>query len=130
MTVKLVGSTSGSVSLQAPASTTGGAHRVLTLPDVNGTVATTTTAGKILQVVSAAKGDIQSWNGTSETEITNLAPTITPSSASNKILVIGQLYSSSTVATVTAFNVVKRSINMVHLQRLETMLEQVIQLLL
>ena len=51
MTVKLVGSTSGSVSLQAPASTTGGAHRVLTLPDVNGTVATTTTAGKILQVV-------------------------------------------------------------------------------
>ena len=111
MTVKLVGSTSGSVSLQAPASTTGGAHRGLTLPDVNGTVATTTTAGKILQVVSAAKGDIQSWNGTSETEITNLAPTITPSSASNKILVIGQLYSSSTVATVTAFNVVKRSIN-------------------
>ena len=111
MTVKLVGSTSGSVSLQAPASTTGGAQRVLTLPDVNGTVATTTTAGKILQVVSAAKGDIQSWNGTSETEITNLAPTITPSSASNKILVIGQLYSSSTVATVTAFNVVKRSIN-------------------
>ena len=111
MTVKLVGSTSGSVSLQAPASTTGGAHRVLTLPDVNGTVATTTTAGKILQVVSAAKGDIQSWNGTSETEITNLAPTITPSSASNKILVIGQLYSSSTVATDTAFNVVKRSIN-------------------
>ena len=111
MTVKLVGSTSGSVSLQAPASTTGGAHRVLTLPDVNVTVATTTTAGKILQVVSAAKGDIQSWNGTSETEITNLAPTITPSSASNKILVIGQLYSSSTVATVTAFNVVKRSIN-------------------
>ena len=111
MTVKLVGSTSGSVSLQAPASTTGGAHRVLTLPDVNGTVATTTTAGKILQVVSAAKGDIQSWNGTSETEITNLAPTITPSSASNKIPVIGQLYSSSTVATVTAFNVVKRSIN-------------------
>ncbi len=46
MTVKLVGSTSGSVSLQAPASTTGGAHRVLTLPDVDGTVATTTTAGK------------------------------------------------------------------------------------
>ena len=111
MTIKLVGSSSGSVSLQALASTTGGANRVLTLPYVDGTVATTTTAGKILQVVSAAKGDIQSWNGTSETEITNLAPTITPSSASNKILVIGQLYSSSTVATVTAFNVVKRSIN-------------------
>lgn len=46
MTVKLVGSTSGSVSLQAPASTTGGAHRVLTLPDADGTIATTATAGK------------------------------------------------------------------------------------
>tara|TARA_A200000113_G_scaffold208866_1_gene207519 strand:+ start:848 stop:1462 length:615 start_codon:yes stop_codon:yes gene_type:complete len=111
MTVKLVGSTSGSVSLQAPASTSGGAHRVLTLPDVNGTVATTTTAGKILQVVSVSKGDLQSWTGTAETEITNLAPTITPSSASNKILVIGQLYTSNDVSSITAYNTVKRSIN-------------------
>ena len=31
MTVKLVGSSSGSVSLQAPASTTGGANRVVTV---------------------------------------------------------------------------------------------------
>ena len=63
MTVKLVGSTSGSVSLQAPASTSGGAHRVLTLPDVNGTVATTTTAGKILQVKQAVKTDTSSTTG-------------------------------------------------------------------
>ena len=41
MTVKLVGSSSGSVSLQAPASTTGGANRVLTLPDIDSTVDTT-----------------------------------------------------------------------------------------
>ena len=112
MTVKLVGSTSGSVSLQAPASTTGGAHRVLTLPDKNGTVATTSDDfGKILQIVSVSKGDIQSWTGTAETEITNLAPTITPSSASNKILVMGQLYTGTNVASITAYNVVKRSIN-------------------
>lgn len=67
--------------------------------------------GKILQIVSASKGDIQSWTGQSETELTNLAPTITPSSASNKILVLGTLYSSSDTAQVTAYNVVKRSIN-------------------
>ena len=67
--------------------------------------------GRILQVVSVSKGDKQSWTGTAETEITNLAPTITPSSASNKILVLGTLYSSSNVASVTAYNVVERSIN-------------------
>tara|TARA_R100001224_G_C3946133_1_gene124061 strand:- start:54 stop:638 length:585 start_codon:yes stop_codon:yes gene_type:complete len=67
--------------------------------------------GKILQVVSVSKGDIQSWTGQSETEITNLAPTITPSSVSNKILVLGTLYSSNTIASITAYNVVKRSIN-------------------
>ena len=60
MTVKLVGSTSGSVSLQAPASTTGGAHRVLTLPDVNGTVATTTTAGKVINYAQTLKKDVTS----------------------------------------------------------------------
>ncbi len=68
-------------------------------------------AGKILQVVSAEKTDIQSWTGTTKTEITNLAPTITPSSASNKIFVLGTLYSSSAIAQVTAYNVVERSIN-------------------
>ena len=87
MTVKLVGSTSGSVSLQAPASTTGGAHRVLTLPDVNGTVATTTTAGKILQVKQAVKSDRQTIQSTSLVDITGMSVSITPSSTSSKILV-------------------------------------------
>ena len=41
MTLKLNGSSSGSVSIDAPASTTGGADRTLTLPDANGTVALT-----------------------------------------------------------------------------------------
>ena len=87
MTVKLVGSTSGSVSLQAPASTTGGAHRVLTLPDVNGTVATTTTAGKILQVVQTVKTSRQTIQSQTLTDITGLSVTITPSSSSNKVLI-------------------------------------------
>ena len=87
MTVKLVGSTSGSVSLQAPASTTGGAHRVLTLPDVNGTVATTTTAGKILQVKQAVKLDKQTIQSQTLVDITGMSVSITPSSTSSKILV-------------------------------------------
>ena len=90
MTVKLVGSTSGSVSLQAPASTTGGAHRVLTLPDANGTIATTTTGGKLLQVVQTVKKDVFSTTvtpGTISGDITGLTLSITPSNASNKILI-------------------------------------------
>ena len=87
MTVKLVGSTSGSVSLQAPASTTGGAHRILTLPDVNGTVATTTTAGKILQVVQTVKTNRTTIQSQTLTDITGMSVSITPSSASNKVLV-------------------------------------------
>jgi hypothetical protein len=87
MTVKLVGSTSGSVSLQAPASTTGGARRVLTLPDADGTVATTATAGKILQVVQTVKKDsFSADNNGSFGEITGLNVTLTPTSSSNKIL--------------------------------------------
>ena len=87
MTIKLVGSSSGSVSLQAPASTTGGANRVLTLPDVDGTVATTTTAGKILQVVQTVKTSKQTIQSTSLTDIAGMSVTITPSSSSNKVLI-------------------------------------------
>ena len=88
MTVKLVGSTSGSVSLQAPASTSGGANRVLTLPDADGTVATTTTAGKILQVVETKITDTKSLATTNSwQDMPGFSVTITPSSTSSKILV-------------------------------------------
>ena len=90
MTVKLVGSTSGSVSLQAPASTTGGAHRVLTLPDADGTVAVGST-GKVLQVVSATKLDTASTansSGTTHVAIAGLQPQITPSATTSKVLVM------------------------------------------
>ena len=91
MTVKLVGSTSGSVSLQAPASTTGGAHRVLTLPDINSTVDTTGRAGNILQVVQTVKTDTATTTSTNTFVDTGLSVSITPSSASNKILVTANL---------------------------------------
>jgi len=86
MTVKLVGSTSGSVSLQAPASTSGGANRVLTLPDADGTVAVGAT-GKILQVVQATTTDVASFTTSSSFVDGGLSATITPSAASSKILV-------------------------------------------
>ena len=113
MTVKLVGSTSGSVSLQAPASTTGGAHRVLTLPDADGTVAVGAT-GKILQVVQTVKTDAFSYNSTSFGDITGLTATITPSSNSNKILVSTNMYFSigtGSGTTTIMCNLVRGSTN-------------------
>ena len=101
MTVKLVGSTSGSVSLQAPASTTGGAHRVLTLPDADGTVAVGDT-GKVLQTVTVS----DSVRGTSGSVslssagtyyATPFTVTITPSATSSKILLMGHVMGESSI---------------------------------
>ena len=95
MTVKLVGSSSGSVSLQAPASTTGGAHRVITLPDRN-----QVGLGSILQVVSTTKTDTTSTNTSgSFTDISGMSVSITPSSTSSKILILISLGSISSSAS-------------------------------
>ena len=85
MTIKLVGSTSGSVSFQAPASTTGGAHRVITLPDRD-----QVGLGRILQVVHVTKTDTSSVslsNSSAYYDVPGLTASITPASTSNKILV-------------------------------------------
>ena len=84
MTIKLIGSSSGSVSLQAPATTTGGANRVITLPDRD-----QTGLGRILQVVNAIKTDTASTTGDTFVDISGLSISITPSSSSNKILFRG-----------------------------------------
>jgi len=76
----------GSFSLQAPSSSSN--NRVFTLPDIaDGTITTTATAGKILQVVHVDKNDFFSTTSTSFTDITGLTANITPTSASNYILV-------------------------------------------
>jgi hypothetical protein len=80
----ILGDTSGSVVLQAPAvagSTT------LTLPSTSGTLATTATAGKVLQVVSATYTGSVTTSSTSYVT-TGLAASITPASSSNKILIM------------------------------------------
>ena len=87
MTIKLVGSSSGSVSLQAPASTTGGANRTLTLPDINSTVDTIGRAGNILQVKHAQKTDSFSTSSASWNNVPSLQANITTTNASNQVLV-------------------------------------------
>ena len=79
-TVKLVGSSSGSTSLQAPAS---GSDRVITFPDTAGTVALGNTA-KIIQVVGAEEGNYVA-NPSGYTTFFDL--NITPVSASSKFIV-------------------------------------------
>ena len=86
MSIVLVGSTSGSVTLQEPAVA---GTTVLTLPAVSGTVLTTTSpkAGNVLQVVNVVYSTVVS-STTSTYVDTGLSASITPSSSSSKILVL------------------------------------------
>ena len=86
MSIVLVGSTSGSITLQEPAVA---GTTVLTLPAVTGTILTTTSpkAGNVIQVVNTTKTDVFTTTSTSFVDVTGLSATITPTSASSKILV-------------------------------------------
>ena len=89
MSLILQGSTSGSITLQEPAVA---GSTVLTLPAVTGTVLTTTSpkAGNVIQVVSATTStEVTSTNTTQVS--TGLTATITPTSATSKILIIASL---------------------------------------
>ena len=79
----------GTVAIKGPASTTGNAAIELTVPGTgNGTILTSNTnTGKILQIVQTVKKDKQTIQSTSLTDIAGMSVTITPSSASNKILI-------------------------------------------
>ncbi len=83
MTLKLMGSTSGSTSIEAPAS---GSDRTITFPDATGTVDTTGRAGNILQVV---ENKIQSYSsqllGPTFADTPGFSVTITPQSSTSKI---------------------------------------------
>ena len=82
MSIVLVGSTSGSITLQEPAVA---GTTVLTLPAVTGNVLTDTSpkVGNVIQVVSAAKIDTFSESvasGATSGDVTGLTASITPSS--------------------------------------------------
>ena len=81
----------GTFEIKAPSS--GSNARILTIPDENGTILTSATStGKVLQVVSSVKTDVASAsvNRNSDWVGHGLSVSITPSSASNKILIFGQ----------------------------------------
>ncbi|BAQ92289.1 uncharacterized protein [uncultured Mediterranean phage uvMED] len=84
----------GSFSLQAPSSSSN--NRVFTLPDVaDGTIATTATAGKIKQWVSTTKKGATSFSvasgAISHYTDSTLRATITPTSASNFLYIMGHV---------------------------------------
>ena len=104
MSIKLTGATSGSIELDVPAAVSGG-DISLTLPNGVGSAGqylrNSSTAGtlefgslnsgKILQVVQSTKTDINSITGGTYQDL-GLSVSITPSSATSKVLVL--LYAS------------------------------------
>jgi hypothetical protein len=89
MSIVLVASTSGSVTLQEPAVS---GSTVLTLPAVSGTILTTTSpkAGNVIQVVQGTNSTETSTTSSSYVT-TNLTASITPTSSSSKILILVEM---------------------------------------
>ena len=117
MSIVLVGSTSGSITLQEPAVA---GTTVLTLPAVTGTVLTDTSpkAGNVIQVVNATYSTAATTtSGTFQD--TGLSATITPSSSSSKILVIWAIngvYAATGIGVET--NLVRTSTQIVYTENL------------
>jgi len=86
--IKLKHASGNAVSIAAPQSNPASDRTLYVPSNANGTILTNTTPGCILQVLSASKTDTFSTNSTSYTDITGLSVAITPSSSSNKILVM------------------------------------------
>tara|TARA_R100000781_G_scaffold58856_1_gene37832 strand:+ start:432 stop:1073 length:642 start_codon:yes stop_codon:yes gene_type:complete len=97
MTLKLNGSSSGSVSIDAPASTTGGADVTLKLPVADGSASQLLktdgsgnlgwgTGGKIVDIKQAFKTDYFTSSSTSYVDIPGLTITHTLADSSNKLL--------------------------------------------
>jgi hypothetical protein len=100
----LNGSTSGSVTLESPAVS---GTTTLTLPTTSGTVLTNGTntnfpAGSVLQVVNTIKTNTFTTSSASLVDVTGLSVSITPTSASSKILVLVNVRGTSSNGTANA----------------------------
>jgi hypothetical protein len=85
--VIVAGNVSGSVTLDAPAVS---GSTVITLPTVSGTMLTNKSPGTVLQVISTqVVARSFSTSSTSYVDITGLSATITPTSATSKIMITG-----------------------------------------
>jgi hypothetical protein len=106
--VTINGDTSGSVILQAPAVS---GSTTLTLPTTTGTLVTSNAmpTGSVLQVVSTTKSDTWSASLPNWADITGLSVSITPSSASNKILVLTVVNYTTTGAASNGYRLVRNS---------------------
>ena len=109
MSLILQGSTSGSVTLQEPAVA---GTTVLTLPAITGTVLTDTSpkAGNVIQVVQYSTTTQVTTTSTSFVDVTNFTASITPTSATSKILVLVNLNGvlhGATTAQAASFQVLR-----------------------
>ena len=106
--ITINGDTSGSVILQAPAVS---GSTTLTLPTTTGTLVTSNAmpTGSVLQVVSTTKSDTWSASLPNWADITGLSVSITPSSASNKILVLTVVNYTTTGAASNGYRLVRNS---------------------
>jgi hypothetical protein len=84
--IALVGNASGTgtFSLASPNSST---DRTLDLPDASGVIDRLNRAGNVLQVVEGSTAS-ETFTTSTSYQATNLSASITPSSASNKVLII------------------------------------------
>jgi hypothetical protein len=89
---------SGVFTIASPNSNT---SRTLNLPDAAGTLDTVQRAGNVLQVVSAVKTDTFTTASTSYVDVTGLSVSITPSSATNKILIFYKVNYGNTGTSAT-----------------------------
>ncbi len=107
--VKVQGNASGTGEfiLTSPNSNT---NRTITLPDATGTLDRTNRAGNVLQVVQTVKTDTATISlSTANADIPGMSVSITPSSASNKILVMGQVLFSLTSSDIPGLVLVRDS---------------------
>lgn len=96
MSIVMVGSTSGSITLQEPAIA---GSTVLDLPATSGTILTTTSpkAGNVIQVVSSVFSSSATTTNSSFTA-SGMSASITPTSSSSKIFIIVALAGSQTTS--------------------------------
>jgi hypothetical protein len=118
MSLVLQSSGGGSVTIAEP---TTASNFTQDLPAVDGTILTSASqsipsaalpAGSVLQVIQTVKTDTFSTSSGTFTDITDLSATITPTSATSKILIsVVSFTGANSVSALTVFNLVRNSTN-------------------
>jgi len=107
--VAISGNASGTGTLTIAAPNTN-SNYTLTLPTNTGTLISTKSAGTVLQVLQTVKTDTFTTTSTTYTDVTGISVSITPTSATSKILVFANLNASVTATdNYFAFQLVRGS---------------------